>query len=110
MWNESLELHPARRLEENNSVTLESGLELRPEIFDIRSVSHAPAHFVSRSPARTLRLRRRCPTRPFPTRCPHDIAPMPRQLPTLPGRLPAAVLYLSPAAALSRASRPWMAL
>ena len=41
MWNESLELHSARRLEQNNSVTLESGLELRPEIFDIRCGDHS---------------------------------------------------------------------
>ena len=43
MWNESLELHTARRLEQNNSVTLEPGLELRPEIFDIRRRNHSRA-------------------------------------------------------------------
>src|SRR5258705_1654047 len=43
MWNESLELHTARRLEQNNSVTLEPGLELRPEIFDARRGAHSPA-------------------------------------------------------------------
>src|SRR5215210_5143558 len=43
MWNESLELHSTRRLEQNYSVTLESGLELRPEVFDIRCGYHSLA-------------------------------------------------------------------
>ena len=46
MWNETLELHPARRLKEDNSIALESGLKLRPEIFDIRCSDHSPALFL----------------------------------------------------------------
>ena len=43
MWNEALELNSARCLEQNNRIALQPGLELRPEIFDIRSGYHAPA-------------------------------------------------------------------
>src|ERR1700682_2186170 len=43
MWNEALELHSARRLQQDNSVALESGLKLRPEIFDVRRRDHPPA-------------------------------------------------------------------
>ena len=46
MWNETLELHPARRLKEDNSIVLESGLKLRPEIFDIGCSDHSPALFL----------------------------------------------------------------
>jgi hypothetical protein len=35
MWNKALQLHSTRRLEQNNSVALETALELRPQIFDV---------------------------------------------------------------------------
>src|SRR2546423_13076580 len=43
MWYETFQLHAARRLEQDDSVALQSGLKLRPEIFDIRRSDHALA-------------------------------------------------------------------
>jgi len=40
MWNETLELHAPRRLEQNDSVALQLALEPRPEIFDIGCSDH----------------------------------------------------------------------
>ena len=41
MWNKALQLNAARRLEQNNSISLEPALELRPQIFDVGSGDHA---------------------------------------------------------------------
>lgn len=41
MWNKALELNTARCLEQNNSVALQPGLKLRPEVFDIRCSDHS---------------------------------------------------------------------
>ena len=43
MWNQALELDSARRLQQDNSIALESGLKPRPEIFDIRGCDHSAA-------------------------------------------------------------------
>src|SRR3954452_6764540 len=41
MWYETLQLHSARSLEQNDCVPLQSGLKLRPEIFDVGGGDHA---------------------------------------------------------------------
>ena len=45
MWNKALQLNAARRLEQNNSVALESALELRPQVVDVGSGDDALAIF-----------------------------------------------------------------
>ena len=54
MWNKALQLHAARRLEQNNSVALETALQLRPQIFDVCAgddLDASPASARSRAPA-----------------------------------------------------------
>jgi hypothetical protein len=41
MWNESLELHTARSLEQNDCVSVEFSLEERPKIFNVRCRYHS---------------------------------------------------------------------
>ena len=41
MWNQPLELHATRSLEQNNSVSLQPSLKERPEIFDVGCCDHA---------------------------------------------------------------------
>ena len=46
MWNKTLQLHAPRRFEQNNSVTLEPALELRPQVVDVGSGDDALALFL----------------------------------------------------------------
>lgn len=46
MWNKALQLHATRRFEQNNSVTLEPPLKLRPQIFDVGSGDYSFALFL----------------------------------------------------------------
>ena len=72
MWNKALQLHAARRLEQNNGISLEPALELRPQIVDVGSGNDALAlfPFLERgsefaNPRDDVGTRSQCETRDF---------------------------------------------